>query len=158
MQDKSNNGGGFLCLVLSWRNWQERQASNQEVASSSLTEGNYFENSFLLFLSSNLTVCAAKPGSLWVLDSQLETEIHSFSESPPSDVSKYHRVGPTLKDLISELKRSLCIFKSRLSTALLDTCTVQCHPNFFCLLLFQCIRNQKVKRHSSKDCLDLDIF
>ena len=52
MQDKSNNGGGFLCLVLSWRNWQERQASNQEVASSSLTEGNYFENSFLLFLSS----------------------------------------------------------------------------------------------------------
>ena len=40
-----------------------------------------------------LTVCAAKPGSLWVLDSQLKTEIHSFSESPPSDVSKYHR-GP----------------------------------------------------------------
>ena len=40
-----------------------------------------------------LTVCVAKPGSLWVLDSQLETEIHSFSESPPSDVSKYHR-GP----------------------------------------------------------------
>ena len=56
MQDKSNNGGGFLCLVLSWRNWQERQASNQEVASSSLTEGNYFENSFLLFLSSNLKI------------------------------------------------------------------------------------------------------
>ena len=56
MQDKSNNGGGFLCLVLSWRNWQERQASNQEVASSSLTEGNYFENSFLLFLSSTLKI------------------------------------------------------------------------------------------------------
>ena len=30
--------------------------------------------------------------------------------------------------LISELKRYLYIFKSRLSTALLDTCTVQCHP------------------------------
>ena len=41
----------------------------------------------------DLTVCVAKPGSLWVLDSQLKTEIHSFSESPPSDVSKYHR-GP----------------------------------------------------------------
>ena len=40
-----------------------------------------------------LTVCAAKPGSLWVLVSQLKTEIHSFSESPPSDVSKYHK-GP----------------------------------------------------------------
>ena len=38
----------------------------------------------------------AKQGSLWVLDSQLETEIHSFSESPPSDVSKYHR-GPLVK-------------------------------------------------------------
>ena len=37
-----------------------------------------------------LTVCAAKPGSLWVLDSQLETEIHSLSDSPPSDVSRYH--------------------------------------------------------------------
>ena len=35
---------------------------------------------------------------------------------------------PTLKDLISELKRSLYIFKSRLSTTLLDTCTVQCRP------------------------------
>ena len=33
--------------------------------------------------SVRLTVCAAKPGSLWVLDFQLETEIHSFSESPP---------------------------------------------------------------------------
>ena len=34
----------------------------------------------------------------------------------------------TLMYLISELKRYLYIFKSRLSTALLDTCTVQCHP------------------------------
>ena len=52
------------------------------------------KNANLLFFKYiGLTVCAAKPGSLWVLDSQLETEIHSFSESPPSDVSKYHR-GP----------------------------------------------------------------
>ena len=56
MQDKSNNGGGFLYIVLSWRNWQERQASNQEVASSSPTEGNYFENSFFTFSKFNLRI------------------------------------------------------------------------------------------------------
>ena len=40
-----------------------------------------------------LTVSACKGAGIWPLDSQLETEIHSFSQSPPPGVSKYHR-GP----------------------------------------------------------------
>ena len=40
-----------------------------------------------------LTVAGCKEAGIWPLDSQLETEIHSFSESPPPGVSKYHR-GP----------------------------------------------------------------
>ena len=40
-----------------------------------------------------LTVVGCKASTFWPLDSQLETEIHSFTESPPPGVSKYHR-GP----------------------------------------------------------------
>ena len=40
-----------------------------------------------------LTVSACKGAGIWPLDSQLETEIYSFSQSPPPGVSKYHR-GP----------------------------------------------------------------
>ena len=41
----------------------------------------------------NWTVAVCKGVGIWPLDSQLETEIHSFSQSPPPGVSKYHR-GP----------------------------------------------------------------
>lgn len=44
-----------------------------------------------------LTVFVFSEGTLWVLNSQLKTEIHSFSASPPPGVPKYHR-GPLVKD------------------------------------------------------------
>ena len=73
--------------------------------------------------------------TFWVIFKQNVREVCLFvclfvASGRPTGFTPY---PTTLKDIISELKRSLYIYKSRLSTALLDTCTVQCHPNFFLL-------------------------
>ena len=45
-----------------------------------------------------LTVSVFSAGTLWVLNSQLKTEIHPFSATPSPGISKYYR-RPLVKDL-----------------------------------------------------------
>ena len=44
-----------------------------------------------------LTVSVFRAGTLWVLNSQLKTDIHPFSATPSPSISKYYR-GPLVKD------------------------------------------------------------